>query len=400
MKKNILFINHSVRDGGPGRSLFYLLKHFDYDNYSVNVLIPSKNSFSENINKHNLKVNEIVSENFPENLKKQNFSFLGKKLSLLPLDIVINLFRLIILAFTIRNILKEYSIDLIYCNGTQAKIFGAIISSIYKIDTFWHVRNIQSNFFFKWLINKCSNFNFVRRIICVSEATSEQFLKKDKNIVINNGIDTSEFSVSNIDKKLREEFQIEPNKIILGTVGRVVPRKGFEYFIEVCKEISHKFKKDCIFVIVGDTPFYFKQSLMLKLKEIVKESNLSSKFIFTGYKPDVGSYIADFDIFFIPSRYPDPFPRVVIESMSLNKPIIGFNIGGIGEAIDNGINGYSLKIDESPVQSIVKLIEDKNLRLNMGFNSRKKAVNEYDSRLIANKIIEQIDSFFSRSSKS
>ena len=36
----------------------------------------------------------------------------------------------------------------------------------------------------------------------------------------------------------------------------------------------------------------------------------------------------------------------------------------------------------------------------MGFNSRKKAVNEYDSRLIANKIIEQIDSFFSRSSKS
>tara|TARA_Y100000287_G_C14004643_1_gene249215 strand:- start:168 stop:587 length:420 start_codon:yes stop_codon:yes gene_type:complete len=139
---------------------------------------------------------------------------------------------------------------------------------------------------------------------------------------------------------------------------------------------------------------------MLKLKEIVKESNLSSKFIFTGYKPDVGSYIADFDIFFIPSRYPDPFPRVVIESMSLNKPIIGFNIGGIGEAIDNGINGYSLKIDESPVQSIVKLIEDKNLRLNMGFNSRKKAVNEYDSRLIANKIIEQIDSFFSRSSKS
>ena len=35
--KNILFINHSIRDGGPGRSLYYLLKHFDYKNFKVNV---------------------------------------------------------------------------------------------------------------------------------------------------------------------------------------------------------------------------------------------------------------------------------------------------------------------------------------------------------------------------
>ena len=80
---------------------------------------------------------------------------------------------------------------------------------------------------------------------------------------------------------------------------------------------------------------------MKKLKDKVDEYNLTNKFIFTGYKKDVESYIADFDIFFIPSRYPDPFPRVVIESMALSKPIIGFKIGGIGEAIDNGINGYS-----------------------------------------------------------
>ena len=47
-----------------------------------------------------------------------------------------------------------------------------------------------------------------------------------------------------------------------------MPRKGFEYFIEVCKE-NLMFKKDCIFVIVGDT-LLFKQSLMLKLKELLK----------------------------------------------------------------------------------------------------------------------------------
>ena len=62
--KNILFINHSIRDGGPGRSLYYLLKHFDYEEFNVSTLIPEKKVFSKNIEKDNLKVNQIVNNNF------------------------------------------------------------------------------------------------------------------------------------------------------------------------------------------------------------------------------------------------------------------------------------------------------------------------------------------------
>ena len=61
--KNILFINHSIRDGGPGRSLYYLLKHFDYENFNVNVLIPDKKVFSDRIEKDNLNINQIVNSN-------------------------------------------------------------------------------------------------------------------------------------------------------------------------------------------------------------------------------------------------------------------------------------------------------------------------------------------------
>ena len=48
--------------------------------------------------------------------------------------------------------------------------------------------------------------------------------------------------------------------------------------------------------------------------------------------------------------------------MSLGKPVIGFNIGGIGEAIDNNINGFSLDLDCKDVSpQIVRLIEDNEL---------------------------------------
>ncbi len=395
MKKNILFLNHSVRDGGPGKSLFYLLKHFDYSSYNVNVLIPSKNNFSENIEKNNLNVNQIIDKNFPENLKKPNLNMFGNSIPLFFIDILINILRLVCLSITIKDIIKDNKIDLLYCNGTQAKIFGAIIGKIYNIKTVWHVRNIQKSFLLSWFINSFSKFNNVSKIICVSKATSNQFKINTKNIVINNGVDTSEFSLRSVNSKLREEYNIDSKKIIIGTAGRIVPRKGFDYFIEVCKQISHEFKKDCIFVIVGDTPFYFKQKIMENLKTMVKEYNLEDKFIFTGYKNDVDSYIADFDIFFIPSRYPDPFPRVVVESMALSKPIVGFDIGGIGEAIDDGINGFSIDTKDNPINKLIGLIENDDLRLNMGFNSRKKAVNNYDSRIVANKVLKEIDLLFS-----
>ena len=144
--------------------------------------------------------------------------------------------------FQMRNIIKDKKIDLIYCNGTQAKIFGSIVGLLYRINIIWHVRNIQSNIFLKWLLNTCSKISFVKKIICVSNATRLQFTDKSKTVVINNGIDTNEYASSKVEGKLRNEFQIDKETIIIGTAGRVVPRKGFEYFIQLAGEISHKFK--------------------------------------------------------------------------------------------------------------------------------------------------------------
>ena len=393
--KNILFINHSIRDGGPGRSLYYLLKHFDYEEFNVSTLIPEKKVFSKNIERDNLKVNQIVNNNFPENLKRQNFQFQGKKFSILPLDVIINLFRLIYLLFDFKKELVRNKIDVIYCNGTLAKFFGATLGSIYSIKVVWHVRNYQKNIFLSYLINFFSTFNSVKKIICVSKSTMSQFKIKEKCRVINNGIDTEEFNPTTVFRELREKFNISKEKIIIGTAGRVVPRKNFEHFVQVGIDVCKKYKKDCLFVLVGDTPYYFGQNLMTKLKAMVKKENLEDKFIFTGYTDKVEAYISDFDIFFIPSMYEDPFPRVVIESMALGKPVLGYNIGGIGEAIDNKVNGYSFNLDDSSViGSILELIEDEELRLKMSFEARKKAVNSYDSRIIASKILGTLKLLF------
>ncbi len=69
MKKlNVLFINHSVRDGGPGRSLFYILKYIDRQKINPYVLIPKDDIFSSLLKSENLYENIVIENRFPENV--------------------------------------------------------------------------------------------------------------------------------------------------------------------------------------------------------------------------------------------------------------------------------------------------------------------------------------------
>jgi glycosyltransferase involved in cell wall biosynthesis len=76
--------------------------------------------------------------------------------------------------------------------------------------------------------------------------------------------------------------------------------------------------------------------------------------------------------------------------------VLGYKVGGIDEIIDDGINGYSFDLeDEGLINKLIDLIEDRELRLKMSFEARKKAVSNYDSRVIATKILSEIESLSS-----
>ena len=87
----------------------------------------------------------------------------------------------------------------------------------------------------------------------------------------------------------------------------------------------------------------------------------------------------DFDVFVIPSNYPDPFPRSVIEAMAFELPSIGFKeAGGIPESIEDGVSGFLCNPGDvkGVGDSILKLIKDPSLRKKMGVSGRKR-VNDY-----------------------
>ncbi len=380
-KTNVLFINHSVRDGGPGRSLLYILKHIDREKINPFVLIPKHDIFSESLKSEGIFENVIVDPRFPENIQKSTMvADTARAPGLLRVfSVIVNIVNMLRLLCASPKIIRENGIDIIYCNGTLAKIVGTFIGRKNKKPVIWHVRNIQQTWFMKSLMEMLSGFRCVRKIICVSQATARPFKRaKSKVHVVYNGIDPSDFDRDSIRGSLREEFSIPPDTVLVGNTGRVVPRKGYVEFIDTVSRLA---SDDGIggkvkFVIVGDTPWFFPKNHLRKLEDHAEKLGVRESFIFTGYREDVRPCLKDFDLFVIPSNYPDPFPRSVIEAMAFALPVVGFSIGGIAEAVEDGETGFLCDPGdfEKIGESISILARDAETRNKMGLNSRRRVM--------------------------
>ncbi len=378
----VLFINHSVRDGGPGRSLFYLLKYLDKNRIDPYVLVPKDDVFSDMVREEGLGDKIIIERKFPENLQRPRFGTnnTNHNNSRLyhALSVLLNLFDLILLILKSPLFIKKEKIRVIYCNGTQAKIVGAFMGLLGWCPVIWHVRNIQQHILLKITMNSLATFPVVKRIICVSSAAANQFrFGREKLAVVHNGIDTEDFDPQKTDGALRQEYKIPEDVFIVGSTGRIVPRKGYEYLIRAASMVYNELNENGTkvkFVIVGDTPYFFRSNHLKNIMNMVTDLNLIDRFIFTGFKGDVKPYLKDFDIFVIPSNYPDPFPRTVIEAMSFAIPVVGFRVGGIAESISNDQNGFLCEPGNVNHlgSSILKLINDRALRKEMGKAGRER----------------------------
>ncbi|OFW64208.1 MAG: hypothetical protein A2Z35_01845 [Actinobacteria bacterium RBG_19FT_COMBO_36_27] len=177
---------------------------------------------------------------------------------------------------------------------------------------------------------------------------------------------------------------ISSNNIILGNIAILETRKGQKYLIEALAVIRDKFDnfKNIILIIEGTG------NQKKHLEKLVTDLKLKKNVLFLENEKNIFDIINIFDVFILPSIEYEDFPNVILEAMSLGKPIIGTNIAGIPEQIENGVNGFivELKNVKSLSEAILTLVKNKEKRIKMGtksldhFNklfSYDKIINDY-----------------------
>ncbi|HLV34991.1 MAG TPA: glycosyltransferase, partial [Spirillospora sp.] len=96
---------------------------------------------------------------------------------------------------------------------------------------------------------------------------------------------------------------------------------------------------------------------------------------FTGYKSgiDLSRAFASADIFLFPSSPIETFGLVAAEAMASGIPVVGSNVGGMPEIIQQGINGYMFEPGDldTMVAQVRELVENPDKRRAMGRAARE-----------------------------
>ena len=152
------------------------------------------------------------------------------------------------------------------------------------------------------------------------------------------------------------------------TVANVAPRKGYLEYLEVVKLIRSTHTKVKFLAIGAD----YMRGL---LQQQVREQDLSDNFSYIGYCQNVNTYMLSAKVFVLPALWGEGCPTVLMEAMMCGLPAIAYDIDGIGEIIDNGVNGFLIEKANSAAMTdaISRILKDSDLAHQMGTNAREKA---------------------------
>ncbi|MBD2872744.1 glycosyltransferase family 4 protein [Paenibacillus arenilitoris] len=194
-------------------------------------------------------------------------------------------------------------------------------------------------------------------------------IKRPENIkVIPNGFDEKRF------KPIAHENAVTQ----LITVCRLVPAKGLDVLLHACADLKkngHPF----VLHIIGDGP------IREELETLAVELDLYDDIIFYGYMLHPEEFMPFFDVFVLPSRA-EAFGSVFAEAALCWLALVGTDVGGIAEQIDDGVNGLLVPPEDPAAlaEALEKVVTDPTYRYNLARAGWDKAKKVYSlSRVIS-----------------
>lgn len=308
--------------------------------------------------------------------KSNDFYSIDSNVKVFRLDfenkgIIAKIFSEISVFFKVRNLLKKIHPDAILSFMDKYNILVLAASRFLKLKVFVSDRSNPKKkipliiLFFKKIF-----YRFATGIIAQT-SLAKNILKEitgHANIKV----------ISNPIKIVDLYSEVKREKIILN-IGRLVPEKGHKYLIEAFNLLD---SNDWKLVIIGEG------ILRKDIEKQIDNLNLKDKVLLLGTIVDVDIWYAKASIFAFPS-ISEGFPNALVEAMSAGLPCVSFDCdAGPSDIIQNGINGYLVRTKE--VDGLAKildeLINDEELRLNIGLNAMK-VKETFDSEKISKEFL-------------
>lgn len=240
-----------------------------------------------------------------------------------------------------------------------------------------------------FILSNCDSISVVSSYVYdkLLESVPSRMLNntKHKIEIISMGVNTNQFKIIKDKNGLKKKYNILSKNVLI-FIGRLAEKKGLVYLINALPDIISK-APDTILIVCGNGP------LKNDYEKLVIKNGMDNFVKFTGYVNDNEKidYISIADLLIVPSIVThdgdtEGLPVVILEGLSMGKPVIASDVGGIKDIIKSGVNGFLVEQKDSRViaEKVLELLSNKELILQFSRLSLKTA-EDYDWNNIGKK---------------
>ncbi len=217
---------------------------------------------------------------------------------------------------------------------------------------------------------------FAQQMVTVSEGLRDLLTERigippDRIRVVPNGVTIDEIPSQETVLGLRQSLGFNQQSLLVGTVGRLHPKKGHKYLIEGAVHVVRRFP-GVVFLIVGGGELHDE------LEAQARALGVAPYFRFLGHREDVRDLLPLLDIFVLPSLS-EGMPLALLEAMAAGIPPVATRIGGVNEVVEDGKTALIVppKDTRALADSIITLLEDRPLAQEMGEAARQVATRRF-----------------------
>ncbi len=272
--------------------------------------------------------------------------------------------------------IRRLRIDLVHTNVAPL-VSVAAATRLARVRHVWHLREFFHEFGPLWKVYRRYMLACAEKILCVSTPVAAQFpADTGKVVILHNGLSLEEFQPVSADRvhRFRDRYGLNGWRLV-GVVGRIkAHRKGQDVFVNAVAELKRRGIDGGVkFVIVG-SPFPGNEDHLTGLCEQIRVLQIADDVVLTGDVDDVKAAIASLDVLVLPSAAPEPFGGVVLEAMALGVPVVGTQIGGTIEQIDDGRTGMLVEPGNALelADAIERVLTDEAFRSSAGAAGRRR----------------------------
>ena len=312
----------------------------------------------------------------------------------------INPFSDLVAFWKIYRLIKKGRYHIVHTHASKAGVLGRIAAWLAGTPLIVHtLHSLVFHDYQPWIVNR--TWRIVKKIcapmtdffisvssIIVDKAIKAGIDKPEKFRTIYSGMELDWFLNANFDgKAIRKEFGIPENVPVVGKIARLFPLKGHDELMDAAPEIVKRVP-NVRFFLIGDGILYEH------LQKRATEYGILENFVFAGLIPRerIPEMISAMDVV-VHTSLREGLARVLPQALAMGKPCVSFDIDGAPEVVINDKTGYLVDVYDAVglAERISKLLENPELRKEMGENGRRHVDPAFRTETMVKEIAEVYD---------